>query len=98
WPTMGRDGRPVWPEGDDALIARVYTIRTIDIERGEVDIDMVVHPGNDTPGSTWALNAKPGGIVGMTGPGGGSVEDAGRYLLVGDETALPAIGRILETL
>ncbi|MBP0645057.1 siderophore-interacting protein, partial [Mycobacterium tuberculosis] len=49
-------------------------------------------------GSTGALNAKPGGIVGMTGPGGGSVEDAGRYLLVGDETALPAIGRILETL
>lgn len=34
----------------------------------------------------------------MTGPGGGSVEDARRYLLVGDETALPAIGRILETL
>ncbi|MBA8879416.1 siderophore-interacting protein [Phyllobacterium myrsinacearum] len=98
WPTMGRDGRPVWPDGEDALIARVYTIRNIDVNSGEVDIDMVVHPGNDTPGATWALNAKPGDIVGMTGPGGGGVLDAPQHLLVGDETALPAIGRILEAL
>ncbi|QND54985.1 siderophore-interacting protein (plasmid) [Phyllobacterium sp. 628] len=98
WPSMGRDGRPVWPNGEDALIARVYTIRNIDVAHGEVDIDMVVHPGGNTPGATWALNTKPGDIVGMTGPGGGGVEEAPQYLLVGDETALPAIGRILETL
>ncbi|MBE0694218.1 MAG: siderophore-interacting protein [Aquamicrobium sp.] len=34
----------------------------------------------------------------MLGPGGGSVAPAARYLLAGDETALPAIARLLETL
>lgn len=98
WPTMGRDGRPVWAGGEDALIARVYTIRNIDVDRGEVDIDMVVHPGENTPGATWALNAKSGDIVGMTGPGGGGILAAPEQLLIGDETALPAIGRILQNL
>ncbi|SFJ26965.1 NADPH-dependent ferric siderophore reductase, contains FAD-binding and SIP domains [Phyllobacterium sp. CL33Tsu] len=96
WPVMGEDGRPEWPEGSDKLVSRVYTIRKIDAARGEVDIDIVIHDG--TPGSQWALNAMPGDLVGMTGPGGGDVGVADWYLLAGDETALPAIGRILERL
>ena len=99
WPVTGDDGRPVWPEGDAKLATRVYTIRNIDPEAGWVDIDMVVHGDDcDAPGSGWALTAKPGDIVGMTGPGGGDAGDAKWYLLAGDETALPAIGRILERL
>lgn len=99
WPVMGEDGRPVWPDGDDKLDVRVYTIRAIDVEAGWVDIDMVVH-GEDcgAPGSGWALRAQPGDPVGMTGPGGGDAGEAKWYLLAGDETALPAIGRILERL
>lgn len=99
WPVTGDDGRPVWPEGDAKLAIRVYTIRNIDPEAGWVDIDMVVHGDDcDAPGSGWALNAKPGDLVGMTGPGGGDAGVAKWYLLAGDETALPAIGRILERL
>jgi NADPH-dependent ferric siderophore reductase len=99
WPVTGEDGRPAWPEGDAKLATRVYTIRNIDVDAGWVDIDMVVHGDDcDAPGSGWALNAKPGDIVGMTGPGGGDAGDAKWYLLAGDETALPAIGRILERL
>lgn len=99
WPLMGEDGRPVWPEGDAKLATRVYTIRKIDPQAGWVDIDMVVHgEDSDAPGSGWALSTKPGDIVGMTGPGGGDAGDAKWYLLAGDETALPAIGRILEKL
>ena len=44
------------------------------------------------------MNAREGDLVGMTGPGGGDVPEADWYLLAGDETALPAIGRILARL
>lgn len=98
WPLMGEDGRPVWPEGSDRPLARVYTIRSIDPENDVLDIDMVLHEGSNSPGSNFASNAKPGDIVGMTGPGGGSAGEADWYLLAGDETALPAIGRLLERL
>lgn len=99
WPLTGEDGRPVWPEGAAKLAARVYTIRTINVEEGWVDIDMVVHGDDcDAPGSGWAVSTRPGDIVGMTGPGGGDGGHAKWHLLAGDETALPAIGRILERL
>jgi NADPH-dependent ferric siderophore reductase len=96
WPVTGEDGRPSWP-GERPDI-RVYTIRRIDVEAGEVDIDFVLHEGDAMPGAGFAARAKAGDVVGMTGPGGGSVGDADWYLLAGDETALPAISRILEQL
>lgn len=98
WPVTGQDGRPLWPQGEDRPDVRIYTIRRIDVERGEVDIDFVLHEGASMPGADFATNAKPGDLVGMTGPGGGSVGQADWYLLAGDETALPAISRILEGL
>lgn len=98
WPVTGEDGRPVWPEGEHKLVSRIYTIRNIDADAGKVDIDIVIHEGDATPGSDWALNAREGDLVGMTGPGGGDVTEADWYLLAGDETALPAIGRILARL
>ncbi|MGV6874157.1 DUF2218 domain-containing protein [Pseudochelatococcus sp. B33] len=101
WPVNGEDGRPRWPQGAARPAARVYTIRHIDTERGEVAIDMVLHgdPDDDhAPGAGFALHARPGDIVGMTGPGGGSIGEARRYILLGDETALPAIARLLETM
>lgn len=96
WPGVGPDSRVIWPEGDDALAKRTYTIRAIDHARGELDIDVVLH--DDSPGSVWAREAKPGDRVGLLGPGGGDVIPADWYLLCGDETALPAIARIAENL
>lgn len=98
WPTTGADGRPSWPVGDDRPEIRIYTIRTIDVAKGEVDIDFVLHEGEHMPGARFAAEAKPGDVVGMTGPGGGGFASADWYLLAGDETALPAISRILEQL
>lgn len=99
WPHLGADGRPVWPDGEQRLINRVYTIRKINVEEDWVDIDMVVHPSAGTaPGTEWAMQAQIGDIVGMTGPGGGDAAEADMYMLIGDETALPAISRILERL
>ncbi|WP_343804141.1 siderophore-interacting protein [Paenochrobactrum glaciei] len=105
WPVMGESGIPVWPEGEKELVGRAYTIRHIDVDAGIVDIDLVLHECDEDSahdggyGARWAVEAKAGDIVGMTGPGGGSAPlTADWYLLAGDETALPAIGRILENL
>jgi NADPH-dependent ferric siderophore reductase len=79
-------------------VVRVYTIRAIDVTAGWVDVDFVLHPGGDTPAATFAENAKAGDVIGMIGPGGGGVPEAENLLLLGDDTALPAIGRILDDL
>jgi NADPH-dependent ferric siderophore reductase len=97
WPVLGPSGLPVWPEGDARPLMRTYTIRRLDVVKGEMDVDFVIHE-DAGPGSNFALRAKPGDVVGIFGPGGRNVRSAEWYLLAGDETALPAIGRILESL
>ncbi len=97
WPVAGPAALPIWPEGEDRLETRVYTIRRIDPANGELDIDFVLH---DPPGlgCRFACSCRPGDRVGMLGPGGGEPKGAEWLILAGDETALPAIGRVLETL
>jgi NADPH-dependent ferric siderophore reductase len=97
WPTLGSNGLPIWPSDERRPVARVYTIRTLDIDAGFMDVDFLVHEG-ESVGSAWALQAKPGQRVGIMGPVGRPVRPADWYVLGGDETALPAIGRLLETL
>lgn len=97
WPVMAADGRQAWPVGERPA-ARVYTIRRIDADAGEVDIDFVLHEGEDMPGARFAQEVEPGAAVGMVGPGGGALKPAPRYVFIGDETALPAISRMLEEL
>ncbi|RUU02967.1 siderophore-interacting protein [Mesorhizobium sp. USDA-HM6] len=98
WPSMGADGMIVWPSGEDALTVRVYTIRALNVADGWLDIDFVLHPGTETPAAAFAQGARAGDVIGMIGPGGGGVPEAQSLLLVGDDTALPAIGRILDEL
>ncbi len=96
-PTLGPDG-PVFPEGVPRPAARDYTPRRHDPNANELEIDFVLH--GDGPASTWATNARPGQFLGVGGPRGSYVlsRDFDWYLLVGDETALPAIGRRLRKL
>ncbi|WP_411034026.1 DUF2218 domain-containing protein [Shinella sp. BYT-45] len=97
WPALDRHGRFAWPAGPGRPAVRKYTIRAVDPDAGWLDIDFVLHE-DAGPGSAWAADARPGDTVGLVGPGGRSVPPAARYLLAGDETALPAIARLLETL
>ena len=97
WPTLAPNGMVVWPEGENAVTPRVYTIRRIDAKAGWIEVDFVMH-GDNGPGSAFALHAQPGDRIGMTGPLGGELPDADWFLFAGDETALPAIGRYLEEL
>jgi NADPH-dependent ferric siderophore reductase len=77
---------------------RDYTPRRIDLAVGELDIDFVLH--GDGPAATWATQAEPGQFLHIGGPRSSmhvpDVFDA--YLLIGDETAIPAMARRLEEL
>lgn len=96
WPMLDHRGQVVWPKGA-SVPTRVYTIRAIDLVRQQITIDFALHasPG---PATRWAMDARPGDIVGMLGPAGNGPEYADFCVLLGDETALPGIARILEHL
>jgi NADPH-dependent ferric siderophore reductase len=95
WPRVAKDGRIVWPEGAHGVSLRSYTARRQDPERGEVEIDFVLH--GDGPAAAWAGAAVPGTAVAVAGGGPLGDRPAGWLLLAGDETALPAITRILAS-
>lgn len=84
------------PEGGTGR--RDYTIRSMDRAAGTIDLDILLH--GDTPAPRWARGAKPGDIIEARGPRGGTVlrPDADWHLLTGDETCIPAIAHILETM
>ena len=77
---------------------RDYTPRRYDLNTLELDIDFVLH--GDGPASTWAEQAQPGQFLHIAGPRGSMVvpDIFDSYLLIGDETALPAIARRLQEL
>lgn len=86
---------------------RTYTVRRIDPSARVLEVDFVVHhdPG---PAGDWAMRAAPGDELVIVGPDERSPHSrsgidwhpgtARRVLLVGDETAVPAIGGIVESL
>lgn len=77
---------------------RDYTPRRYDLDIGELDIDFVLH--GDGPASTWAEQAKVGQHLHIGGPRGSMIvpDIFDSYLLIGDETAIPAIARRLDEL
>jgi NADPH-dependent ferric siderophore reductase len=93
WPSVARDGRIVWPLGSHGVHLRSYTARRQDPAAGLIEIDFVLH--GDGPAAAWAAAAAPGAPLGVAGAGTLGDRPAGHLLLAGDETALPAISRIL---
>ncbi|NRN67271.1 NADPH-dependent ferric siderophore reductase [Kibdelosporangium sp. 4NS15] len=83
--------------GDARPVIRTYTVRRWVPEVPEMWVDFVVH-GDAGIAGPWAAQAKPGDLVRFMGPGGGYAPDpeADWHLLVGDESALPAIAAALE--
>ncbi|MTH79795.1 siderophore-interacting protein [Paracoccus aestuariivivens] len=98
WPWMTASGGMAWPQGDDALLARIYTLRSVDLVAGEVEIDFVLHACDAPSAGAWSMLCQPGDVAGMLGPSGHIPTASGRLLLIGDETALPAIARACEAL
>ena len=98
--------------GERRPVLRTYTVRAARPELAEVDLDVVLHGADDGhagPAAAWAAGAAVGDPVVLMGPdrpGRGrawGVEwappaTASCLLLAGDETAVPAVGAILEAL
>ncbi len=85
------------PDGSRPTI-RTLTPRRVDAGALELDVEIVVH-GNGAA-SEWVTAAGPGSPVAVSGPGRGYTIEASapRFVLAGDETAIPAIGQLLEQL
>ncbi|MEV7286539.1 siderophore-interacting protein [Streptomyces sp. NPDC093252] len=85
--------REQWP------VTRTYTVRAWDPVLRHLTLDFVIH-GDEGLAGPWALRVQPGETVRLLGPGGAYAPDpaADWHLLVGDESALPAIATALEAL
>jgi NADPH-dependent ferric siderophore reductase len=86
---------------DDAsgeAMRRDYTPRHFDAARRELTIEFALH--GDGPAANWARQAKVGQRAVIGGPRGSMVipMDYDWHLLIGDDSALPAIHRRLEEL
>lgn len=85
------------PDGSRPAL-RTFTPLAFDRAAGTLDLEIVRHPEGAV--STWAESAEPGTEAAISGPARGlalepSIE---RFVLVGDETALPAISQLLEAI
>ncbi|WP_105404138.1 siderophore-interacting protein [Neorhizobium sp. T7_12] len=74
---------------------RDYTPRRYDQNARSLVLDFAVHDAG--PATRWALDAVPGSALSIGGPRGSAViSGVKRWLLIGDETGLPAMGRRIE--
>ena len=94
-PQAVRDSHPP----DQQPARRRYTVRAWDPVAHLLTIDFVVH-GDAGVAGPWAAAAAPGDVLVFTGPSGAyrPAPDTDWHLLIGDESALPAIAASLEAL
>lgn len=85
-------------DGAGGTLMRDYTPRHYDTKACELAIDFALHDAG--PATLHAVQAKPGDRFVIAGPRGSQIVtgNIGSFLMIGDETALPAIGRRLEEL
>ena len=93
---------PAW-NGNEFLLAdgrrpALRTFTPVALENNELTIGIVRHPGGAI--SDWAESAAAGDPCAVSGPGRGETIDphADRYVLLGDETAIPAIEQLLTVI
>lgn len=89
------DGDP----SDVAAVTRTYSLRSHDASNGAITVDFVVH-GDAGLAGPWAAHAEVGDRIGFFGPGGAWAPDPDidHFVLVGDESAAPAICAAIEDL
>lgn len=107
FPAPGQD-RPTMPAlgpngavfADDAPrpVVRDFTPRRFDPDARELELEFALHDAG--PATAWARQAQVGHYLGVGGPRGSRVVPLGFdwHVLIGDDTALPAIARRLQEL
>jgi NADPH-dependent ferric siderophore reductase len=88
----------VFDEDAPRPAVRTYTPRRYDPASKTLEIQFLLH--GEGPASAWAQRAKPGDRLAVAGPGGRfSLEPAaGHWWLAADESAIPAVGTLLDAL
>ena len=95
---------PTW-RGNEFLLPddakptiRTFTPRAFDADALELDVDVVIH--GHGPASEWAAAVIPGAPAAVSGPGRGYTVDTSalRFVIAGDESAIPAIRQVVDAL
>ena len=93
-PTPSLEKGLVYPDGVVPMEPRTLTIRRHDPAESTLDVEVTTsHPGVL---AQWALTVAAGDEVGFAGPRHFAPLPAGPLVLLGDESALPAIASIVE--
>jgi NADPH-dependent ferric siderophore reductase len=97
-PPVQVEGHLDWSPPGGRPTAKDYTPRRWDPEAGELDLDLVRH--GTGAAARWADRVRPGDPAHIAGPKSSAMlpEGVDWLLVAGDETALPAIGRLVEEL
>jgi NADPH-dependent ferric siderophore reductase len=84
--------------GEPQMLARDYTPRRYDAAGNTLEIEFAIHDAG--PATRWAEQVRPGDPLTIGGPRGSFIipTNFDWHLLMGDETAIPAIGRRLAEL
>jgi NADPH-dependent ferric siderophore reductase len=95
-PTVTADGLR-FPDGPGPVV-RTYTPRRYDRASKTLEIQFLLHGAG--PATEWAQRAKPGDKLAVGGPGGRFSLDpvAGHWWIAADESAIPAVGTLLDAL
>ena len=97
-PVKGPDGN-AFPQVRSLPPSRAYTPRRWKPEKLELDIEVALH--DHGPGAAWASCVKEGDVAVISGRSGGAYfpdVSVDWHVIAGDETALPAIGTLLDVL
>ena len=97
-PEWGPEG-PIMSEGQKMPPSRTYTPRRWDASARELVVDFMLH--GEGLASTWAVQARPGDVVAVSGQAGGAytIDPSAEWFVLGaDESALPGLATILEAL
>ena len=77
----------------DRPVMRTYSVRAHNEDRATIDVDFALHGETGGIATDWAVNARPGDKITMSGPGSVKMapQNADWVLLAGDMTGLPAL-------